>query len=296
MYVITAATGNIGRIIATELLANGKKVRVIGRDASKLEEFVKLGADAMAGDVTYYDFVKKAFAGATTVFCLIPPNNKSDDFRKYQNTVARNYADSVKENKINNTVLLSSIGAHLKNGAGVVDGLADMETYFAELKDVNILNLRPSYFMENILGQIGVIKLMGIAGAPAKGDIAIPVVATKDIGAVAAKRLLNLDFKGNTVEYVLGPRNISYNEITAAIGKAIGKPDLKYVQFSYDDFTKNMVMAGYCSENVATGLAQLSEGINNGGVLNHYSRTEANTTPTTVEEFAKTFAQYYNQN
>lgn len=296
MYVITAATGNIGRIIATELLAKGKKVRVIGRDATKLEEFVKLGAEALAGDVSYYDYVRKAFKGATSVFCLIPPNNKSEDFRRYQKTVARNYADAVEENKVKNALLLSSIGAHLKDGAGVVDGLADMETYFAELKDVNVLNLRPSYFMENILGQIGVIKQMGIAGAPAKGDISMPVVATKDIGKIAAERLLNLDFKGNTVEYVLGPKNISYNEIASVIGKAIGKPDLKYVQFSYDDFTKNMVMAGYCSESVANGLAKLSEGINNGSVLNHYSRTDTNSTPTTVEEFAKTFAQYYNQN
>jgi len=296
MYVITAATGNIGKIVASKLLANGKKVRVIGRDASKLNELVKQGAEAFVGSVTDYNFVKRAFNGATAVFCLIPPDNKSNDFRKHQKTVAKNYADAVKENHVKYALLLSSIGAHLRNGAGVVDGLADMEIYFSELKDVNVLNLRPSYFMENILGQIGIIKQMGIAGAPAKGELSIPVVATKDIGAVAAKKLLNLDFTSNTVEYVLGPRNISYNEITAAIGKAIGKPDLKYVQFSYDDFVKGMVQAGYCSENVATGLARLSEGINNGTVLNHYKRTAANTTPTTLEEFvASTFVPYYNQ-
>jgi uncharacterized protein YbjT (DUF2867 family) len=108
MYVITGATGNIGKIVATELLANGKKVRVIGRNASKLDEFVNMGAEPFAGDIADREFVKKAFEGASAVFCMIPPNNMIDDFRKYQENVAKNYVYAVKTNRIKHVYFLAA--------------------------------------------------------------------------------------------------------------------------------------------------------------------------------------------
>ncbi len=294
MYVITGATGNIGKVIAAELLSKNKQVRVIGlHNADKLKEFMAKGAEPFVGDVNDAEFVKNAFKGATAVYCMIPPNTRSKDFRKDQQKVARNYVNAVKENGIKNVLLLSSIGAHLRNGAGVVDGLGDMEKYFSELKNVNVLNLRPSYFMENIFGQMDMIKHNGIIGSATKGDLHIPLVATKDIGAVAAKYLLDLNFKGNTIEYVLGPRDVTFNEIAHVIGKAIGKQDLKYVQFSYEDAKKGMVQSGFVSENVAELFNGLAEAMNSGKALNAHKRTSANSTPTTLEEFAKVFAHAY---
>lgn len=292
-YVITGASGNIGKKVANELLAKGEKIKVIGRSADKLKEFTSKGAEALIGDVTDPEFVKKAFAGATAVFCMIPPSNFSDDFRSIQRKVARNYMEVVKANGIKHVILLSSIGAHLRNGAGIVDGLGEMEELFLALKEVNILNLRPTYFMENVFGQIGTIKQMGIAGSPIKADLKFPIVASKDIATVIAKRLIELQFTGNTIEYVLGPKDISYNEITEIVGKAIGKPDLKYVQFSNADAKNGMVMAGFCSENVADLMTGLSDGINNGKVLNAHKRTSGNSTPTSFEEFANDFALIY---
>jgi uncharacterized protein YbjT (DUF2867 family) len=295
MYVITGATGNIGKGISLELLANGKKVRVIGRNTDKLKELGSKGAEQCIGDVTNADFVNKAFADATAVFCMIPPNFHSNNFRKEQQLVARNYVNSIKANGVKNVVLLSSIGAHLRNGAGIVDGLGDAEEYLSELKDVNVLNLRPTYFMENVFGQIGTIKQMGIAGSPVRGDLVFPIVATKDIAAVAAKHLLKLDFKGNSIAYVLGHRDITYNEIAQIIGKAIGNPNLKYIQFPYDDAKKGMVQSGFLSENVAELMVGLAEAMNNGTALNVHKRTPENTTPTSFEEFAQNFAYAYQQ-
>jgi uncharacterized protein YbjT (DUF2867 family) len=294
MYVIIGATGNIGKVIAGELLAKGKKVRVIGRSADKLKELIAKGAETSIGDVNDTDFVNKAFTGATAVYCMIPPNPHATDFRKEQQMVARNYVNAVRSNKVKYALLLSSIGAHLRKGAGVVDGLGDMEEYFSELKDLNVLNLRPTYFMENIFGQVGTIKQAGIAGSAVKGDLMFPIVATKDIAAVGAKRLLELNFKGHTTEYVLGPRDVSYNEIARVIGKAIGKPDLKYIQFSYEDAKNGMVQSGFVSENVAELYNGLAEGLNNGKALNAHKRTPKNSTPTTLEEFAQIFAHVFN--
>jgi len=293
MYVITGAAGNIGKIVAHELLSNGKQVRVIGRSTGKLNEFIEKGAEAMVGDVMDPLFVKRAFNGATAVYCMIPPNTHSKDFRDYQGKIAKNYVEAVHTNFVKYALLLSSIGAHLQNGAGVVDGLSDMEEEFGALKEVNVLNLRPAYFMENLYGQIDIIKNMGVTGSAVKPDIKVPMVATKDIAAVVAKHLINLDFKGNSVEFVLGPRDISYNEIAEILGKAIGKADLKYVQFSYMDAKKGMVQSGFASENVADLLNGLSEATNLGKTQSAHQRTPLNSTPTTLEDFVMKIAYAY---
>ena len=294
MYAITGASGKIGKNVALELLTRGKKVRVIGRGEEKLKPLTEKGAEAMIGDLADGSFLNRAYSGAKAVYVLIPPNSHSSDFKAYQQKIAHNHLEAVKANGVKHVILLSSIGAHLRNGAGVVDGLGYLEEIFSQLKEVNVLNLRPTYFMENIFGQLGTIRQMGITGSPVKADLRFPMVATRDIAAVAAKRLLDLSFTGNTVEYVLGPADISYNEVTSVIGKAIGKPDLKYVQFSYEDSKKGMVQSGFASENVAELYNGLAEGLNNGSVLKDHTRTPDNTTPTSIENFAQVFAQVFN--
>jgi uncharacterized protein YbjT (DUF2867 family) len=293
MYVVAGASGNTGKIVALELLSHGKKVKVIGRNAGHLKPLVEKGAEPLIGDLTDGDFVKKAFSGAEAVYILIPPNPKSTDFRAYQNRISDNYAEAIKACGVKYAVLLSSIGAHLRHGAGVIDGLGYLEEKLATLKDVNVLNLRPSYFMENMFTQIDLIKKAGIAGSAVKGDIRFPMVSLADIAAVAAKRLLELTFKGNTVEYILGPEDISFNEATSIIGKEIGKPDLKYVQFSYDDSRKAMVGSGYLSENMADLYNQMSESFNNGKALNDFKRTKENSSPTSVKDFARVFSEAF---
>jgi uncharacterized protein YbjT (DUF2867 family) len=290
MYVIAGASGNTGKIVAHELLSHGKKVKVIGRNAAHLKPLVDKGAEALTGDLTDSGFLKKAFSGAEAVYILIPPNPKSTDFPAYQKTVSDNYLEAVKSGGIKYVVLLSSVGAHLRHGAGVIDGLGYLEEKLSALKDVHVLNLRPSYFMENLFGQIDIIKKAGIAGSAVKGDIRIPMVASADIGAVAAKRLNDLTFRGHTVEYVLGPADLSFNEATAVLGKEIGKPDLKYVQFTVDDAKKAMVGSGFVSENMADLYNQMAESFNSGKAMNDHKRTPENSTTTSIQDFARVFA------
>jgi uncharacterized protein YbjT (DUF2867 family) len=294
--VITGATGKIGKVLSKELLAKGQHVTVTARNAENLKELVDLGAVALSGDVTDRDFVIKAFAGADAVFCLLTPDIFSSDVRKCQDQISDNYFEAVKANNIKNVMILSSVGAHLRNGAGIVDGLGYLEDLFLQLKDVNVLNLRPTYFMENTLGLIGIIKQMGIAGGPIAPDVKFPVVASKDIGVVAAQRLNDLNFKGNTIEYVLGPRDYSYAEMTAIAGKAIGMPDLKYVQFPYDDAVKGMAASGFCGDDGARLMVDLAKALNNGTLQGGHQRTPENSTPTTYEQFSEIFAWVFKNN
>jgi uncharacterized protein YbjT (DUF2867 family) len=295
MYVITGATGNTGREIAQALIAAGKKVKVIGRSADKLKMFTGQGAEAAVGSLDDAAFLTKTFTGATAVYAMIPPNLQAENMRAYQNKIADALVAAVKNANVKYVVTLSSLGAHLTEKAGVVQGLHDMEQKFNELNGVNVLHLRPTYFMENTLGSIGMIKNMGINGSPIKADLKFPIVAAKDIAQKAFERLSKLNFSGKSVQYILGPRDVTYGEITRILGMEIGKPDLKYIEFPYADAEKAFIGFGF-SPSVAGAFIEFQKSMNEGLIVEKNIRNADTTTPTTLEEFSKIFAALYNQN
>jgi uncharacterized protein YbjT (DUF2867 family) len=294
MYVITGATGNTGKPLTLALLKAGKKVRVIGRSKDKLKELADKGAEVVVGDLNDRELLKKTFTGATAVYVMVPPNFMATDYRGFQNSIIESFATAIEAVGIKYAVTLSSVGAHLSQKAGVVQGLYDMEQRFNKIKGLNVLHLRPTYFMENLFGQIGTIKQMGIIGSPIKSDLSFPLVATRDIAEVAAKRLLALDFKGSgNVQYILGPKNLSYAEIAKILGKAINKPELKYMEFPFADARKAMISGWGISENAANAMSEFMDSMNKGLVFSDSKRTAQNTTSTSLEDFSKIFASVY---
>jgi uncharacterized protein YbjT (DUF2867 family) len=292
LYVITGATGNIGKKISEVLLSKKKKVRVIGRHADKLQGLVEKGAEAFAGSLDDAAAMAHAFKGAHAVFVMIPPNYAALDFRAYQNRIGETLGKAIQDSGVRFVVNLSSIGAHRADKLGPINGLYDQEQRLNKLSGVNILHLRPAYFMENQLMSIDLIKKMGINGSALRGDIAFPMIATVDIAQVAANALLKLDFKGQSVQELLGSRDISLQEATTILGKAIGKPDLKYVQFSYEDTEKSLIGMGF-TPNLAKLFIEMSRGSNEGLMAPTQGRTPKTTTTTTFEEFAKVLANAY---
>jgi uncharacterized protein YbjT (DUF2867 family) len=292
MYVITGATGNIGSKIADSLLSRGEKVRVIGRSKEKLQRFVDKGAEAAVGDLNDSAFVTSAFTGATAVFAMIPPEYAARNFRAYQNEIGENLAAAIVTSGVRHVVNLSSQGADLSEGTGPILGLRDQEARLSGLSGVNVLNLRPTYFMENLLMNIPLINQKGIAGSAVRGDQRFAMIATRDIAAYAAERLVGRDFAGSTVQDLLGQRDLSLNEATSIIGRAIGIPDLKYVQFSYDDAANWLVGMGV-GKDLSRLFIEMSKALNDGLFAVNRPRTNDNTTPTSFEEFAVTFAEYF---
>jgi uncharacterized protein YbjT (DUF2867 family) len=288
------STGNTGKPITLALLKAGNKVRAISRDKNKIKELVDKGAEAAVGEISDANFLAKALEGATAVYAMIPPNFKTNDYRGYQNQIAESIAKAIEKSGVKYAVTLSSVGAHLPEKAGVVQGLHDFEQRLNKISGLNVLHLRPTYFMENTLGQAGMIKMMGFMGSPVKADLKFPIVATKDIAEVAAKKMLSLDFKGaSNVHYILGSRDVTYNEIAQVFGKAIGKPDLKYMEASYQDAKFGMMQGWGVTENVADAMNEFVKSMNEGRVLEDVKRTPATTTPTPIEEFAHVFAHVY---
>jgi uncharacterized protein YbjT (DUF2867 family) len=292
MLVITGATGKTGSVTAETLIAMGQKVRVVGRDAGKLKAYTAKGAESAVGDVGDTAFLTRAFTGADAVYAIIPPNFGVPDFRAYQKKTGESIIAAIKGSGVKYVVHLSSQGAHLPSGTGPIAGLHDQEERLNRLEGVNVLHLRPTYFMENLLMNIDLIKKMNIMGSAVRGDVKFAMIAAKDIGAYAAERLAKRDFSGKSVVDLLGQRDLSLDEAAAVIGKKLGKPDLKYVGFPYDDAEKGMVAMGL-TPDMSKLYIEMSKALNDGLFAVNIPRTKANTTPTTVEEFAGVFAKIY---
>ena len=288
-YAIMSATGNTGSVVTEELLRLDNKVRVIGRSKEKLQKFK--GAEIFEGDLFDTEFLTKAFQGTDAVYAMIPPKMDAEDIRDYQNKAADSIVEAIKNSGVKNVVALSSIGADLDEGTGIVLGLYDFEEKLNKLNDVNVLFLRAGYFMENTLVQADLIKTYSTMGSPVKADLKFPAVASQDIGKVAAEKLKALDFSGKSHLYVLGKEDVSYNQVAEVYGKEIGKEDLAYIQYPYDEFHRAMVGMG-ASQSVATGYVNLAQAMNDEKIK--YDRNEESSTPTSIKEFAKTFKEVYN--
>jgi uncharacterized protein YbjT (DUF2867 family) len=293
MHVITGATGHTGSIAAENLLASGAKVRVIGRDAKRLERFSRAGAEAVVADMTDEAALEAAFSGARAVYAVMPPNISAPDVRTYQERVTDSLASAIRNNGVAYAVALSSTGADKTFGTGPVLGVHSLEKKLESIGGLNTLSLRCGYFMENLLPQIGIIQSLGFMAGPVRADVPLPMIATSDIGDVAAESLAKLDFVGMQTRELLGARHVTMTEAAKIIGVAIGKPDLSYRQVPSSVLKPAMMQMGMSSDMVDL-LMEMSEALNTGHMKSQEPRSARNTTATTLETFvAEVFAPAY---
>src|SRR5580700_2175867 len=202
----------------------------MGRDAGRLQRFVGKGAEAFTGDVSDATALTKAFRGARAAYLLLPPITSREDQERESDAIAK----AATESGLRYAVYLSSYGAHVPEGTGPVAGLHSSEEKLNAISGLNVLHLRAAYFMENNLAAIGMIREKGIFGHALLPHLKLPMIATRDVGDYTARRLLDLDFSGKQARELLGERDLSMTEATAVIARGIGKPDLRYEQFPYD--------------------------------------------------------------
>jgi uncharacterized protein YbjT (DUF2867 family) len=288
-YVVLGASGHVGGLVATRLLEAGRRVRVVARSAGSLAAFGAKGAEVVTGSIDDPAFARRALEGAGAAFLLVPPY-LGPGIRAWQDRTARTLGDALEAANVPYALSLSSIGAHLPSGNGPIAGLHVLEERLDRIDGLSPLHLRPGYFFENNLGAIGLVRALGALGGALRGDLKMAHVAARDIGEAAARRLLALDWKGRTVQELHGQRDLSMTEVAAALGEAIGKPGMKYVQFPYADAEKGLVQAGLPAEMAALYM-DMSKGFNDGHVKATQPRTLASTTPTSIERWgAEVFA------
>jgi uncharacterized protein YbjT (DUF2867 family) len=295
MYVILGASGNTGHIVANHLLADGQKVRVVGRNAAHLQPLTAKGAETFIADVTDAGALAKAFQQADSAYVMIPPNVTSNDPLGYANQVSDAIAAAVRNAGTKNVVALSSIGADKASGTGPVVGLHNLEQKLNQINSANVLHLRAGYFMENTLPQVNAIRQMAAVATPLREDLKLPMIATRDIGTIAANALVHKTVTGKQTRELLGQRDLSYTDVTTIISQAIGMPGLKYVQLPDDQFRGALVQMGM-SAQFAGLLLEMIAALNSGQMRALEPRTPQNTTPTTYETFvADSFVPAYHQ-
>jgi len=293
MILVTGATGNIGSKITTHLLANGYQVRCVARHFPNKQGF--LGAELAQGDMNSVAFLTDAMRNCNAVFTMIPPNSTAEEFRYYQNKIGEVIAEAIEESGVKKVVNLSSVGADLESGTGPVLGLHDQEQRLNEVTSADIVHLRPTFFMENFISGIPSIIATNQYFGTIPKDIPMPVIATRDIAARAAFLLMNPDFKGRSIEYLLGERDLNHEEIVRVLGHAINRPDLQYVEIPPEQMKQALVKAGL-SPDYADALNEMSESFANGTIAGTLQRDKLNTTATPIEEFARTtFLEAYNR-
>ncbi len=292
-YIITGGSGHISKPLALALLDAGHQVTVVGRNAAHLDELVGKGARVAIGSVEDVPFLTKAFAGADAVYLMTPPNFTTNDTKGFYEQVAKNYAQAIKGSTIRYAVNLSSIGAHLAEGVGPVNGLYRGEQVLNKLEGVHVKHLRPSYFYYNLYSNIDLIRNMGIMG----GNFSIaankfPIVDPADIAQAAAEELLQLNFTGNSFRYIASDET-GTDAIAKTIGQAIGKADLQWVHFTDEQAYNGMLQAGL-SEDLARNYIEMGNAMNSGIMFEDYWKNHPGKPgKTSLADFARTFATVY---
>lgn len=278
---INTPNGNIGRAVATQLLASGRPVRILSRNPDKVADLVDAGAELVTGSMDDADAVRALVDGVETVFWVCPPN-LSGDFFAWVERMSELAAAIVAEAGAK-AVLLSSVGAQVPAGTGPIASLHLMERAFrAAVADVTIL--RPAYFAENFFGSLDTIASEGVLYHAAPAELRLPIVATRDIAAVAVEELL-AGPSGHRVRGVHGPEDLTFGEAAAQIGEGIGRP-VTGVAIPPAALEQALLGAGMPALGAAL-YAEMFEAMHTGVLAYAEPRTAQTTTPTTIRAFAE---------
>jgi uncharacterized protein YbjT (DUF2867 family) len=286
MYVITGATSRTGSIVANYLIEKGQPVRVLGRNAERLTMFADKGADVFVVEPADQVALTEAFTGAKAVYVMLQPNYiaTSNDFRAFQDRVMDAIMPALEKAKVKYVVSLSSWGADKPEGTGPVAGLHQLEQRLNRIAGLNVLHIRPGYFMENTLSQVDNILARNTAAGPFSPNVKFPFIATRDVGLAAGEALLKLDFQGKQSRELHGNQDLTMLEVATIIGKAIQHPGLTYVQDSKERTRRDLLDLNF-SEHIIQLILEVADAMNAGHIQMLEPRSADNSTPTPYERF-----------
>jgi uncharacterized protein YbjT (DUF2867 family) len=295
--ILTGSLGHIGKPLTAELVQKGHAVTVISSNSEKQKDIQALGATAAIGSIEAVDFLTATFTGADAVYSMVPPNNYFDptlDLKEYVHRIGNNYAQVIQESGVKRLVHLSSIGAHLDKGTGLILEHRDVEGILNNLsKNVAITFMRPTAFHYNLYGFLPVIKNSGMIASNYGAEDKIVWVSPIDIAAAVAEEL-ETPFVGRKVRYVASDE-LTCNEVAGILGLAIGKPDLKWEIIANEEMQIRLEAVGM-NPNIAAGLVEMQACMHTGEFFqDYYLNRPAVTGKVKLTDFAKEFAAVYNK-
>jgi uncharacterized protein YbjT (DUF2867 family) len=285
MIVVTAPTSTIGSQVLQKLVAEKAPVRVVARDPSRLADDVRDQVDVVTGSHSDADVVAKAFAGADAVFWLVPPNPTATSLEAAYLDFTRPAVVAFAQQGVGRVVGVSALGrgTPVAGRAGYVTASLAMDDLIAS-SGVSYRALVNPSFMDNLGRQAELIKTQGLFTSPYVGDRKVPMCATRDIAAAAAGLLLDASWTGVEEVPVLGPEDLSFNDLAEIMSEVLGRP-VRHQQVTAEAFKSRMMQFG-TSEPMAQALLDMylakDAGLDNGVV-----RTPENSSPTTFRQWAE---------
>jgi uncharacterized protein YbjT (DUF2867 family)/predicted enzyme related to lactoylglutathione lyase len=262
MFVVAGVTGKVGGAVARELLAKKQPVKVIVRDAAKGASWSKNGAEIAVGGLDDPAFLTTALKNATGFFTLLPPNLAAPDFFGHQKKVADSIAQAVKASGVKHTVILSSVGADLESGTGPIRGLHYLENVIRGT-GTTLTVIRAGYFQENTGNMLTPAKQMGLfMNFGPSADAPMPMIATKDIGRLAAEQLMAKPAKAEIID-LHGPA-YSIRQAAEKLGAALGKK-LQVVDVPEQGWVDALMKGGF-SKHVSEVFAEMYKGFASGAI------------------------------
>lgn len=283
---ITTSSGHVGSAVADFLLDFGGDIHVkllARRRKSILDQFVNRGAELVIGSQDDQDYLVSATSDIDALFWVTPPPFGSDKVREVQNRFGKAGAAAIRTNGIKRVVNLSSIGAQLLSGVGPINGLYDVEGLLDEVAE-NITHLRPGFFFENLLMQLDSIRKWGRISLPVSGSRTFPMIASKDIGRIAAHRLADQIWTGQYIRELHGSADLCFDEVAEILTNVIGRK-IVYIKCSKEEMRHVLFETGM-SDNMVDLMLEMYDAFESGTLQPLEPRSTQSTTPTTLEEFA----------
>lgn len=294
--IVTGSLGHIGRPLASELVQKGHQVTVISSKSDKKAEIEALGANAAIGSVKDVDFLRSTFTGADAVYCMEPVGDYFDpdfDLIAEVREVCEAYTQAIQQSGVKRVIHLSSIGAHMDKGNGILAFHYVAEQIFNSLpSDVSIIFMRPVGFYYNLFSFIPIIKTQCVI-ASNYGDEKEPWVSPLDIASTIAEEIVK-PFEGRRVRYIASDE-LTGSEVASILGKNIGKPDLKWVVIPDDQALNGMLSIGM-NKSIAQGLVEMNASRREHVLYEDFYRNRPELGKVKMTDFAKEFAAVYNQN
>jgi uncharacterized protein YbjT (DUF2867 family) len=293
--VVTGSLGHISKPLAIELVEKGHQVTVISSKVEKQKDIEALGATAAIGSMEDVDFLTATFTGADAVYTMIAGGNffnPNFDPMDYYSKISHNYAQAIQQSGVKRVVHLSSIGAHLDKGVGLIRMHCLAEDVLSRLPDVALTFMRPVGFHYNLLVFLSGLKARGTMSSNYGGDDVIPWVAPKDIAAAIAEEITT-PRADKKVIYVAS-EELTCNEVAGILGAAIGKPDLQWSLIT-DEQLQNRYETIGMNKTIAAGLVEMQANMHDGPFYDDYYLNKPVLGKVKMTDFAKDFAAAFNQ-